>query len=58
LANKVIELKGFEKNLKVVWIHGDHLLMVPFFIRVGFAQANIGFYFHSPWPASAVFNTF
>ena len=58
IAQKVTEVKQDFPKLQVVWIHGDQLLMAPGYVRRAFNQANIGFYFHSPWPASAIFNTF
>jgi trehalose 6-phosphate synthase/phosphatase len=42
----------------MVWVNGDHLMMVPHYIRTKFEKANIGFYFHSAFPASSVFFTF
>lgn len=44
--------------MKVVWVHGDHLMLTPQYIRLKFPEANIGFYFHSAFPASAIFRTF
>lgn len=41
----------------MIWVHGDHLMLVPQYVRKAFSQANLGFYFHSAFPASAVFST-
>jgi len=41
----------------MVWVHGDQLIMAPFYLRRQFAEANIGFYFHSAFPASAIFHS-
>jgi len=63
MASQVVEVRKDLPSLKVIWIHGDQLLMAPYYVRriseTSFkGQFNIGFYFHSPWPASAIFNTF
>jgi trehalose 6-phosphate synthase/phosphatase len=57
IAAKVVELKSTVKDLKVVWVHGDHLMLTPQFIRKSFSTVNLGFYFHSAFPASAMFST-
>ena len=46
-------------NSQTIWIHGDHFMLVPYYIRQSEKlKANIGFYFHQPFPASAVFQSF
>jgi trehalose 6-phosphate synthase/phosphatase len=54
----VIDVRRQFSSLKVVWVHGDHLMLTPQYIRLKFPEANIGFYFHSAFPASAIFRTF
>lgn len=29
ISSKVVELKSEIKDLRVVWVHGDHLMLVP-----------------------------
>jgi trehalose 6-phosphate synthase/phosphatase len=58
IANKVNEVRLLYPSLTMVWIHGDHLMMVPYYIRNKFEKANIGFYFHSSFPASGIWCTF
>ena len=53
-ANKIIEVKN-EEPAKQIFIHNNHLLMVPAFVKKQFEDANIGLYFHSPFPSSAHF---
>ena len=64
-ARRIAELKTQlsrenEAPFKQVWIHGDNLLMLPLYIRKSsFSQeANIGFFFHSPFPSSGIFRMF
>lgn len=59
-ANKINDLKSLFPTLKQVWIHGDNLLMLPQQIRkTSFSSdANIGFFFHSPFPSSGIFRMF
>ncbi len=59
-AQKITELKGLFPTLKQVWIHGDNLLMTPQYIRKSTfsSEANIGFFFHSPFPSSGIFRMF
>ena len=43
----------------IVWIHGDQFILLPYYIRRHeLVRANIGFYFHQAFPASAIFHTF
>eukprot|EP00347_Sterkiella_histriomuscorum_P002755 403366928 len=59
-ANKIFEVKNMfsKQNLKQVWIHGDQLLMVAFYLKKKFLDANIGFFFHTPFPSSGIFRMF
>ncbi len=41
----------------MIWVHGDQLMLAPQYIRKSFQQANLGYYFHSAFPASAVFSS-
>ena len=56
----VKEEGGKAINMKQVWIHGDNLLMLPWYLRkTNFGNdANIGFFFHSPFPSSGIFRMF
>ena len=60
IAIRVQELRQeFKSNS--VWIHGDQFVLAPYYIRskeVSNKKANIGFYFHQAFPASAIFNQF
>lgn len=58
IASKVNEVRLMYPQLTMVWCHGDHLMMVPHFLRTKFEKVNIGFYFHSAFPASSIFFTF
>jgi trehalose-6-phosphate synthase len=33
IAQKVIEVRSQVSNVKAVWVHGDHLMLVPQYIR-------------------------
>ena len=57
IAAKVNEVRLLYPSLTMVWVNGDHLMMAPFYIRNKFEKANIGFYFHSSFPASGIFFT-
>lgn len=61
-ANKIIEVKNminkqklYKKEVKSIWIHNNQLIMVPLLVKKSFEKANIGFYFHSPFPSSSHF---
>mmetsp|Transcript_40690 Transcript_40690/g.39292 ORF Transcript_40690/g.39292 Transcript_40690/m.39292 type:complete len:167 (+) Transcript_40690:1053-1553(+) len=60
IAQKVIEVKNIfsKQNLKSIWVHDNHLLLVPYFLKKSFFEANIGFFFHSPFPSSDIFRMF
>jgi len=58
VAEKVNEVRLLHPQLTMVWVNGDHLMMSPTYIRSKFEKANIGFYFHSSFPASSIFQTF
>lgn len=59
-AAKIIEVKNMfgSQNVKQVWIHGDQLLMVPLYCKKKFVDANIGLFFHTPFPSSGIFRMF
>ena len=42
----------------MVWIHDVQLLLAPIYLRRQHLNANIGFYFHSPFPSTDIFKTF
>ena len=42
----------------MVWIHDVNLLLSPLYIKRLDVYANIGFFFHSPFPSSDIFQTF
>lgn len=48
----VKELNGAPRT---IWLHNCHLLMVPQYVKKAYEKANIGLYFHSPFPSSAHF---
>ena len=58
IAQRVHELRTeFKSN--TVWIHGDQFIILPLYIRNNeILKANIGFYFHQAFPASAIFHSF
>lgn len=37
------------------WVQDYHMMLVPETLRSGFPEAQIGFFWHVPWPASEVF---
>ncbi len=37
------------------WVQDYHMMLVPEMIRTGLPDAEIGFFWHVPWPASEVF---
>ena len=57
VAQKIVEVTKNEQKgkCKAIWIHNNHLMMVPLYVKKSFERANIGFYFHSPFPSSASF---
>ena len=59
ISQEIVKIKKRMPKIKVVWVHGDQLMLTPNYIRKGgFLDANIGFYFHSSFPASGVFMSF
>ena len=30
-------------DLKTIWVHSDNLMMVPYYVKRKFVEANIGF---------------
>ena len=58
IAWRVQEVRR-QVNSHTVWIHGDQNMLVPYYIRQSEkVKANIGFYFHQAFPASAIFQAF
>ena len=51
-AKQILDLKS-KLNTNTIWLHNNHLVMVPHYVRKSFPQANIGLFFHSPFPCSA-----
>ena len=41
----------------LVWVHDYHLMLVPELLRRRLPDARIGFFLHTPFPASEVFRT-
>ena len=48
-------MKESKDKYKTIWIHNNNLMMVPLYVKKSFERANIGFYFHSPFPSSECF---
>ena len=57
VANKIVEVKNEIKGAKTVWVHNNSLLMVPGYVKKAAPDANIGLFFHSPFPSSAHFRS-
>ena len=51
-------MRAAHPGLRQVWVHGDHLLTAPHFVRRAFPEANVGFFFHTPFPSSGIFRMF
>ena len=49
----ILEEQGDEQTL--VWIHDYHLMLVPRYLRELVPNANIGFFLHTPFPATDLF---
>jgi trehalose 6-phosphate synthase/phosphatase len=41
----------------LVWVHGHELMLLPGYVRRKIRGASIGFFFHSPFPASDIWLT-
>ncbi|XP_076927733.1 putative alpha,alpha-trehalose-phosphate synthase [UDP-forming] 7 [Bidens hawaiensis] len=54
-SRKVIET--VTNNGNYIWIHDYHLMALPTILRRKFCGYKIGFFLHSPFPASEVFKT-
>jgi len=55
VARRVQQVRSMV-NSNTIWIHGDQLMLVPYYVRQCEKQtANMGVYFHQAFPASAVF---
>lgn len=57
VAQKILEVRNQLTGCKTIWIHNNHLLMVPLYVKKSFEEASIGMYFHSPFPSSAHFRS-
>jgi len=57
VAQKILEVKNLLNGATTIWIHNNHLLMVPLYVKKNFEKANIGLFFHSPFPSSAHFRS-
>ena len=57
VAQKILEVKNQIKGITTIWLQNNHLLMVPLYVKKNFQEANIGLFFHSPFPSSAHFMT-
>jgi len=51
-------IRELRRENEMVWIHDNYLLLVPVSVRRRDLTANIGFYFHSPFPSSDIFKMF
>ncbi|KAL1802003.1 hypothetical protein ACET3Z_030650 [Daucus carota] len=54
-ADKVLEVANPETDY--IWIHDYHLMAVPIFLRNKRHRAKLGFFLHSPFPASEIYRT-
>jgi len=57
VASKILEVTKAQNNATTIWLHNNHLLMVPLYVKKSFERANIGLFFHSPFPSSAHFRS-
>jgi len=53
-----VEVKNKISGSRCVWIQDNNLIMVPNFLRKQWPEANIGVFFHSPFPSSDIFRMF
>ena len=56
VKNALIRETG--RSVTKVWVHNNQLIMVPFYTKKQFEQANIGFVCHSPFPSSTILRMF
>lgn len=54
-ADKVMEVLNPENDY--VWIHDYHLMVLPTFLRKRYNRVKLGFFLHSPFPASEIYRT-
>ncbi|KAH7444340.1 hypothetical protein KP509_02G074400 [Ceratopteris richardii] len=54
-ANTVTEVINSEEDY--VWVHDYHLMALPTFIRRRFFKVKLGFFLHTPFPASDIYMT-
>lgn len=48
----------FKKENDIVWIHNIYLMLAPLYLKRHDITANIGFYLHTPFPSSDIYNLF
>ncbi|KAH7443383.1 hypothetical protein KP509_02G031900 [Ceratopteris richardii] len=54
-ANKVMEVINPEEDY--IWVHDYHLMALPTFLRKRFFKVKLGFFLHTPFPASEIYRT-
>ncbi|KVH96365.1 Glycosyl transferase, family 20, partial [Cynara cardunculus var. scolymus] len=54
-ADRIMEVINPEQDF--VWIHDYHLMVLPTFLRKRFNRVKLGFFLHSPFPSSEIYNT-
>ncbi|KAL9251448.1 putative alpha,alpha-trehalose-phosphate synthase [UDP-forming] 8 [Drosera capensis] len=40
-----------------VWVHDDHLMILPTFLQKRFCRVKLGFFLHSPFPSSEIYRS-
>lgn len=58
IAAMISKVKSDYPTIKMVAIHGNNLIMVPYYVKKLHTDTNIGFFFHSPFPSSDIFRMF
>ncbi|OIW01899.1 hypothetical protein TanjilG_15224 [Lupinus angustifolius] len=54
-ADRIVEVINPEDDY--VWVHDYHLMVLPTFLRRRFNEVRLGFFLHSPFPSSEIYNT-
>ncbi|KAL8532639.1 hypothetical protein ACS0TY_009012 [Phlomoides rotata] len=54
-ADKIMEVVNSEEDF--IWVHDYHLMVLPTFLRKRCNRVKLGFFLHSPFPASEVYKT-
>ncbi|KAF5734186.1 Trehalose-phosphatase/synthase 9 isoform 1 [Tripterygium wilfordii] len=54
-ADKVMEVLNPEEDY--VWVHDYHLMVLPTLLRRRFHRVKLGFFLHSPFPSSEIYQT-